>query len=361
MNRRIGLVAQAVVLSIGLITMTGCSSFTFVRSNSVERTSHHASPYYSEYLDYRDGHLTKAELIDHLPHVALIGDSLSRNFHVSSLPISILRAKMDHGHDWFLDIDPSTNGIDSIYARLEESTPLVATEYASVGGYVDTGVKQSRFPRFLWPLNFSDQADLVLRDKRFPDLLMIWIGHNNVNWAHYMSAAQREKPDATLKKIADNFQINYARQLDRLLDRAKKEQHRTAIVVFGLVNFDSFFKARQTAEALKSAHPELYPYLEIDYRYFESMKLEYRANMIKLALLEDEELRSLVTESNGRLKDSPQVSLRYSDALSTVDISEVDMINTVDAWHPSPKGRHVLAAAAFGDLKPSLEFLKIAP
>lgn len=183
---------QAMALSVGLMLMTGCSSFTFVRPNSLARISAPASPYYSEYVDYRRGQLTKTELIDRLPHVALIGDSLSRNFYVSSLPSCVWRAKIYHGRDWFLNTDSAADSIDSVYERMEEATPLVAAEYASPGGFVDSGAKQRHFLQFLWPLNFSGQVDLILRNKRFPDLLMIWIGHNNVGWVHSIRSAQRQ-------------------------------------------------------------------------------------------------------------------------------------------------------------------------
>jgi hypothetical protein len=72
-------------------------------------------------------------------------------------------------------------------------------------------------------------------------------------------------------------------------------------------------------------------------------------------------LRDLVNETNKQLKGDPLIHLEYSDALSTVDISTADLIHPIDAWHPSPKGHGVLAAAAFAALKPSLEFLGIPP
>lgn len=352
---------QAVTLCVGLMLVSGCSSVTFVRSNTLARISAHSSAYNSDYAEYQRGHLNKTQLMDRLPHIALIGDSLSRNFHITSLPGSVLRAKLNHRRDWFLDTDPSTNSIDSVYERVEALTPLVATEYASPGGCVDSGVKANHLFGFLLPLNFSEQVDLILSNRRFPDLLMIWIGHNNVNWVYSLNSKQRQNPDVYLKEMTDNYRKNYARQLQRLLDQAKRDKHRTAIVVFGLVNFESFFKARQATEELKRANSNLYPYLDTDYRYFESMKPEYRANMIKLALMMNEELRGLVAEFNKQLEKNSQVTLRYSDALATVDISRADLIHRIDAWHPSPKGHGVLAGAAFGALGPSLEFLGIAP
>jgi lysophospholipase L1-like esterase len=91
------------------------------------------------------------------------------------------------------------------------------------------------------------------------------------------------------------------------------------------------------------------------------MKPEYRANMVKLALMINEELRAMVGEFNRKLGGDSQVRLEYSDALATVDISNPELIHPTDAWHPSPKGHSVLAEAAFGALRPSLNFLGIVP
>jgi lysophospholipase L1-like esterase len=91
------------------------------------------------------------------------------------------------------------------------------------------------------------------------------------------------------------------------------------------------------------------------------MKPEYRGNMVKLALMINEELRAMVGEFNRKLGDDSPVRLEYSDALATADFSDVECLNRVDAWHPSAKGHGVLAEAAFGALRPSLNFLGIVP
>lgn len=57
----------------------------------------------------------------------------------------------------------------------------------------------------------------------------------------------------------------------------------------------------------------------------------------------------------------PNVQVRYSDALSNVDIGRAELIHAMDAWHPSVKGHSVLANAAFSALPPSLKFLGIDP
>ena len=83
--------------------------------------------------------------------------------------------------------------------------------------------------------------------------------------------------------------------------------------------------------------------------------------MIKLALMINQELRTMVGEFNRKLGPNSLVHLEYSDALATVDLSDVTIINRVDAWHPSVKGHNALAKAVYGALGPSLDFLGIVP
>jgi hypothetical protein len=60
------------------------------------------------------------------------------------------------------------------------------------------------------------------------------------------------------------------------------------------------------------------------------------------------------------LVDKPEhIQLRYSDALATADLSRAELLHPVDGWHASVEGHNALAHAAFGDLKPSLDFLGI--
>jgi len=80
---------------------------------------------------------------------------------------------------------------------------------------------------------------------------------------------------------------------------------------------------------------------------------------VKLALMMNEELRAVVDEFNRKLGVGSPVRLEYSDALATADFSNVESIHRIDAWHPSIKGHNVLAEAAFGALRPSLNFLGI--
>jgi lysophospholipase L1-like esterase len=361
MDSGIWLCFRAGVICIAMLWISGCGSLITARSSTLSGISNPASPHHTDYQEYQQGRLTKAQLMDRLPHIAMIGDSLSRDFYVSSLLSMIWRSKMNHGRDWFLDTDPSANSVYSLYERLAEETPLVAWEYSSGGGRVDTGGGGKRFLWFWFPLHFSQQTDLILAEKRFPDLVLIWIGHNNLHWEWFVDPFRPEEIETGLQKMAANFRQDYERQLGRLVERAREEKPRRAIIVFGLVNFKSFFEARDAAERLRKENPKLYPYFEVDYKHYASMKPEYRGNMMKLALMINEELRAVVGEFNRKLGGDPQVRIEYSDALATVDLGGVESIHRVDAWHPSSKGHSVLAQAAFGALRPSLNFLGIVP
>jgi lysophospholipase L1-like esterase len=326
------------------------------------RISQPSSRFYADYVDYKQGRITEYDLIRRLPHVAMIGDSLVKNMYVASILSMFWRVRTEHQRNWFLDTDKSPDSIYSIYERLEEFTPLVAVEHSGAGANVDSGKSGDTFFQMLSKTrNYSQQVDQILEQERFPDLLLIWIGHNNLNWAAPLGPDERKSPEKPLLKRLWRFRKYYAHQLERLVDRAKKEKHKTVIVVFGVVNFEAFFKARRAAGLLKEKDPELYPHFETGYRIFVSMRPEYQHNMIRLALMMNAELRNLVDDLNQELRSYPNVRLEYSDALATADLSSVELVHPVDAWHPSVKGHNRLAEAAFSALSNSLRFLGILP
>ncbi len=330
-------------------------SSTAVSSDYLQRMAEPRSRYHAAYLQYRNRQMSARELVARLPHVALIGDSLSKDMYVSSVPSTFWRARTRRGHDWYLDTDANRQSIYSVFERMQKITPLVATEYSGAGAQVDAGTTPASFVRQLVRTrNFAGQVDQLLKARRFPDLVLVWIGHNNLDWAADIGAQDRQ---SFFGQRAKTFRENYQRQVERLIERAAREDHKVAIVVYGLVNFDAFFKARAQAEALHAQNRKLYPYLEIDYQHYRSMRPEYRAGMIKLALMYNAQLREMARELNG--KCPPNVQVRYSNAMAEAKIDKVELIHAMDAWHPSVKGHNVLAQSAFDGLRPSLQFLGI--
>ncbi|HEX3618793.1 MAG TPA: SGNH/GDSL hydrolase family protein [Candidatus Udaeobacter sp.] len=311
-------------------------------------------------MSYRNGEITKQQLVARLPHVAMLGDSSCMDIYISSPWSTLWLAHTRRGRNWFFDAGSPHLSVHSISKRLEDITPFVATEYAGIGAMVDDESSRSNFfRRILGTRSFFAQINQLLRVVRFPDLILISIGHNNVDWAWRCPPDELNAPERHLKHRCREFCQNYARQLRRLLGRGRTEKHRVAVVVFGLINFESYFKGREIAERLRESDRRLYPHLDTTYKYFVSFHPAYRRNLIRLAAMMNEELRTLVDELNRGVEDAENIQLRYSHALATADLSRAELLHRIDGWHASVEGHNVLAEAAFSDLGPTLEFLGI--
>jgi lysophospholipase L1-like esterase len=335
-------------------------SATAVSANYLQRVADPTCRFHRAYLEHKKRRITRAQLMARLPHVAMIGDSLTRDAYISSPLSTFWRARRQQGNNWFLKTKPSPATIYSVFERLDELTPLVATEYGGLGALVDKGLHRQNFLRkILRTRDFSGQVAQLLSCERFPDLILIWIGHNNVDWAWRCPPDELEQPEKRLPRLSKRFRKDYTRQVRRLMGRAGIEQNRVSIVVYGLVDFESFFKARAIAESLREKNPRLYPYLGADCRYFISMRPAYRESLVRLVHMVNEELRAMVGELERELENVPNVQVQYSDALAKVDLSPIEVIHAVDGWHPSAHGHNIFAETAFRALDSSLEFLGI--
>jgi lysophospholipase L1-like esterase len=334
-------------------------SRSFVTTNFLEQIADPNSRYHSDYLAYQRGELTRGQLISRLPHVAMIGDSVCTGIYVTTRWGTFWRARDRHSRNWFLDLESDAK-IRSVSRRLEELTPLVAIHCAGVGAMVDAdSERETRFRRILGTRNFSGQINQLIHADRFPDLLLISIGHNNVDWAWRCPAEELEQSDQRLQRKRRRFHELFAHRLRPLLEQANRQRHRVAIVVFGLINFESYFKGRAKAERLRAGDPALYPHIDTTYKYLISFRPELRGNVIRLARMVNDELRVMVENFNRELRANSNVQLRYSNVLATADLSHAELLHAVDGWHASAEGHNVLAEAAFFDLAPSLQFLGI--
>ena len=229
------------VETLFLFDLLFTKSATATSADYLERVSEPSSKFYPDYLEYKQGRISRAELIRRLPHIAMLGDSQSKNMYISSIPSMFWRTRTERRKNWFLDTDPAPESIYSVYERLEKFTPLVATEYGSNGAKVAPGKTTPDFPRKLCRTrNFSGQVNQVLRNKRFPDLVMILMGNNNTNWVKVVSSTELDHPEKRLREIARGFGENYTQQLRVLIDRAKTQDHKVAL--WSLVDFENISK-----------------------------------------------------------------------------------------------------------------------
>jgi hypothetical protein len=223
----------------------------------------------------------------------------------------------------------------------------------------DEGSRQNLFDRMLGTRNFSGQIDELLQLRRFPDLILISIGHNNVDWVWRCPPNELEEPDERLRRSSGEFRRNYMRELRPLLGRSQAQQHRVAVTVFGLINFESYFKGREAVERLRESDRNLYPHLERTYIHFVSFHPAYRHTLIRLAAMANEELPEMVKTLNCEfVQRDEQIQLRYSDALPTADLSRAELLHHIDGWHVV-EGHNILAEAAFSDLRATSDFLEI--
>jgi len=333
---------------------------SLITSNFLERMLDSSQRQLHHLARHRDVQLTKHRLIERFPHVALLGDSACMDIYISSPWSTFWRARTSHGGNWFRATGSPQSPIRSVFERLVEITPVVATEYSGIGALVDHEHARANFcRRIIGTRNLSGQINKLLRTRRLPDLILIAIGHNNVDWAWRCPADELNAPEGRLKNQSQQLRRNYTRELRRLLAGARAEERRVAIIVFGLINFESYFKGRETAERLRKADGRLYPHLETTYKHLISFHPAYRRNVIRLASMMNEELRSMVEELNREIEADRHIQLRYSDALAKADLSRPELLHPVDAWHASTEGHRMLAQAAFNDLGPSLKFLEI--
>ena len=328
----------------------------------LQRVSEPSSRFYRDYLDYKEGRISRAELAQRLPHIAMVGDSLSKNFYISSPASMFWRARTERQKNWFLDTDPSPGSVDSLYERIGNVTPLVATEYTTAGALVAPArATEALVRRLARTQNLRRQITRLTHAKRFPDVVLLWIGHNNTDWAERLTGAERSNPSKSLRRLAQEFGASYANELEVLIDRAGKEKHPVAIVVFGLADFRTFFEMRREAAAAHARDPTRYPYYDASCRYFESLQPANQKNTTQLGLMMNEELRKMVAKLRRQRLANSNVRLEYSDALWRVDLSNLRTFNSLDAWHPSILGHDMLAKKAFNAIAPSLAFVGVNP
>ena len=279
--------------------------------------------------------------------LALFGDSLSTSFHLDSKWKVLVQSRSSGLKDqnWYLDTDPSAQSIFSLTEQVSQllGQPVVSTNLSTVGAFVPNldiqpGMKES----ILGSSSLVEQVGSVLKMRKLPSLILSWVGHNNLDYRNWqgVTAANRR---ALFEAHAQKFAKEYVQDLESLFVRAAREKERLAILVLGLVNFESFFEARSRIE--KERVPGTYPFLEESMKVFQSMAVESRAGMVELATLLNQELRMAI---QNRAKTLPEnILLIYSDALAEVDLHLKETLSYEDAWHPSALGHGIFANAVF--------------
>jgi lysophospholipase L1-like esterase len=270
--------------------------------------------------------------------IAAIGDSLTTGFSVSSPLDMVWRARRRSYGNWFVD---RSGEIESLVSRIQRTRVVCQRHYASVGARIAERGQRTFADRLLGTRHFVDQVSQIVNLSSFPNIVLIWIGHNDLDWVTH-SRHHSISFDEIAKAVLDTF----GAELRRVVEAAARARHGVAIVVFALINFEAFFAARVKAEHIAVTAPERYRRLRDGYSYFPSLKPEHRNGMIELSLLLNDGFRLRVADVN-HSRCPTHVSVHFSTALHDIDIASESTLSHIDAWHPSRLGHQLLAAGAF--------------
>jgi lysophospholipase L1-like esterase len=277
--------------------------------------------------------------------LAAIGDSLTTGFCLSSIPAMVWAARAKARCNWFAD---TTGRIQSVLKRVAQECPVLGRQFSTVSARVDESRKRPS-ERLLGTRHFSEQVANIANLSRFPDIVLVWIGHNDLDWVQNQPAPDLTR-SAALGQIVDRFMLRYQEQLNRLLSAAALSDHPTAIVIYALINFRRFFVARERAEQIREQSSHRYRRAVDGYTKFASMRPEYRDGIIELSDLINEALRRVVDAICAQTCPL-NVTLRYSTALYDADISSETALSDTDGWHPSTYGHGLLAAGAYQSIE----------
>jgi len=293
--------------------------------------------------------------------VAYIGDSLMKDFALSS-PVDILwKGNVSAFGNGIIDDSSSLNSPMSLFKLLSREGPVRIEEFARPGATVNDSQVSVANQFALWMKDFHRQTTSLLSMTPLPQLTAIWIGHNDLDWAYNQPEAALKSPGDRLASIREKFRLKYEAELNRLAQlmtvESRKNGRRFSIVVFGLIHSADTFIAHSAAREKHRQDAKLYPYIEqVVEERFPSLKPEYAPTMVALQEMLDADLKAMVENLQSQIL-TPDVHIRYSPALSEVDLKDPAILNTDDGFHLSAFGQSIIAREIFRAIQPELNFL----
>ncbi|MBN8555730.1 MAG: hypothetical protein J0L93_09820 [Deltaproteobacteria bacterium] len=289
--------------------------------------------------------------------VSVIGDSLASDFHLDTMTSNIWQIRTHQNKNAVLNPDALTSS--SLFKKLAAETSVKVTNFATpMAAVFDEPQPLTANQRYIFGIrSFSEQIDDVISQKPAPQITLIWIGHNNLDWVKGLNEAQRKSPEVTFKMIEETFIRHYREELVRLANHLPKSS-KSAVVIFGLTQFEEFFKARDEAQELHGKDSKKYPFFETVYNSFESLKPgSYRDGIKTLQIRINSRLQNLVEEMNGNTPDSPNSPIKFFYAEALTQLGGAKDLNDLDAWHPSKEGQQRIANDFYNGIKPARDFI----
>ncbi len=290
---------------------------------------------------------------NHRMDVFVIGDSLScGEMSFCGGVRTILATRMPLQRGWAINAREKIETLEPLFDRLAKTLPTRVTVAARSGAYMNGASPLDRtVANVLGNIsNFSDQVDRLLKKRELPNLVLVWIGHNNLDWAYDLEHVEHLEREKYLTDIPTLMADNLEQQLNRIRERSASAKEPTRIVVFGLLNLENMAVMREQARLEREANPEVFHYFEVPYTHFPSVRPEHQDVTVNLGRRVNEALNARLEEM--RVEGCwSETTLRFSNALFHAPLTTLEMLHPKDGFHLSAEGHNVVADAIFNDLE----------
>ena len=308
--------------------------------------------------------------IDSFFKVAVFGDSLLHNFHVSN-KVSML-AQMSAITDpesirnGLIDLDSSRESINSFSEQLSKATlsaglPSLTINLGTPGSNVvsdpERDKQQNKEDLVSGIVALKGQVDrlteLSIDDTPFtPDLVISWIGHNDVNLLF-----RGYEGDELERTFGDVYKKELTRTVKTLNKASKLDLKKRALLVFTIGNLESALKARDMCEAEHLEDPKKYPDFDKARDSIECLQKTNRAPALAIAKRLNEVIRNIVAElQNNQNLNNESVKVYISEAFTNMTYKKSDL-SLKDAFHPSPAGFQKMADVLMTESKEARKFI----
>ncbi len=291
--------------------------------------------------------------------VTFIGDSLFTSFELASPIFNLWDLRTKQFNSPILDNSDSPDSVQSFSELMQTWSEEIGTSKAielvnlSRGGAHVLPVKSFFRQKVIKSYNFDQQVDSILEMKTKPNLVGVWIGHNDTDWLENSNSVF-----PLTKELLSQREFLFGKEFENQLSRLSKSLSPGAeIVVFKLLDFRKNFKARATAEQIyfgKDRNSSSYPYLEECYSlckgYFPEVREGLAQSVDRFNLQIDKAALKVQLES-------PKIKVTVSENIYIEMDYALEDISNLDAWHFSVKGRSKLAKIVFDALVPKVQKL----
>lgn len=174
--------------------------------------------------------------------IVTLGDSLTTGFFVSKLLPTALRIRRSNRCNWFVAQGSDINAVS------QRNSPHTAVRYLNLARASARvcPIERSRvLDCLLGVRHFESQVQRWRRMRETPDITMIWLGHNDLDWVTYVDNSPTREFSSIKATLVKSFSDSFTFQLKCIKEKAEESKTRIVVIVFSLINFRYFFSGSE--------------------------------------------------------------------------------------------------------------------